>query len=71
MRKIDVTTAKKIADRKGLVPSRVIGTEGVQLSTGSNDHLEEVSWEDFERALATRKLAIYEQGGWLKIMRGH
>jgi len=69
MRKIDVTAAKEIADRKGLQPSRVAGTTGVQLTSGHNGHLESVSWEEFERTLATRQLAIYEHSGWLKIMR--
>ncbi len=69
MRKVDLTTAKTIANTKGLLPSRVIGTSGLQFSGGHNANLEPVSWEEFEGSINSRGLAIYEQGGWLKLMR--
>lgn len=69
MEKIDLGKAKVIAKTKGLSPGKVKGTEGVQFTKGKNDRLTVISWEDFEAILAQRKLAIYESGGWMKIMK--
>ena len=60
--------AKKIADNKGLKPGRVKGTDGVQFTKGKNQRLDVITWDEFEAALKKRKLAIYESGGWMKIM---
>ena len=68
MELIDVAKAKQIAKTKGLKPGRVKGTEGIQFTKGSNNRLEVISWTDFEKILKKRKLAIYESGGWMKIM---
>ena len=68
MEKIDFAKAKKIALTKGLKPGKVKGTEGVQFTKGSNNRLDVISWEEFEAALSKRGLAIYESGGWMKIM---
>jgi hypothetical protein len=68
MRSISVGEAKKIAEKKGLKPGRVKGTDGVQFTKGKNARLETISWDDFEKTLAKRKLAVYESGGWMKIM---
>jgi len=69
MEKIDFAKAKKIALTKGLKPGKVKGTEGVQFTKGSNNRLDVISWEEFEAALSKRGLAIYESGGWMKIMK--
>ncbi len=69
MEKITLKKAKFIAKRKGLKPGRVKGTEGVQFTKGKNDRLEIISWEEFEATLKKRNLAIYESGGWMKIMK--
>ena len=55
--------------KKGLKPGRVKGTNGIQFTKGSNARLEIVSWEDFEKTLGKRGLAVYESGGWMKIMK--
>jgi hypothetical protein len=68
MEKIDLGKAKLIAANKGLKPGKVKGTEGVQFTKGENDRLSIISWNDFEDILKKRKLAIYESGGWMKIM---
>ena len=68
MEPISLDKAKQIAKTKGLKPGRVKGTEGIQFTKGSNNRLEVISWADFEKILKKRKLAIYESGGWMKIM---
>ena len=69
MEKISVDKAKSIASKKGLKPGRVKGTSGVQFTKGKNPRLEIISWDDFESTLGKRKLAVYESGGWMKIMK--
>ena len=69
MEPISMEKAKKIADNKGLKPGRVKGTEGVQFTKGKNQRLDVITWDEFEAALKKRKLAIYESGGWMKIMK--
>lgn len=68
MEHIGIAKAKKIAKTKGLKPGKVKGTEGIQFTKGGNDRLEVITWTEFERLLGERKLAIYESGGWMKIM---
>ena len=58
-----------IARNKGLKPGKVKGTEGVQFTKGKNNRLDVITWEEFESILAKRGLAIYESGGWMKIMK--
>lgn len=68
MEKIDISKAKAIAKNKGLKPGRVKGTEGVQFTKGKNNRLDVITWDEFEEILKKRNLAIYESGGWMKIM---
>jgi len=69
MDKIDIDKAKTIAKNKGLVPGKVKGTNGVQFTKGKNQRLDTIEWAEFEKILKERKLAIYESGGWMKIMK--
>jgi sugar phosphate isomerase/epimerase len=69
MDRIDFGKAQMIARAKGLQPGRVKGTEGVQFTKGDNERLSIISWDEFEEALEERGLAIYESGGWMKIMK--
>jgi hypothetical protein len=69
MEKIDIAKAKQIALNKGLKPGKVKGTSGVQFTKGNNDRLSVIAWDEFETILKQRKLAIYESGGWMKIMK--
>ena len=72
MDQITVKKAKEIAKKKGLKPGRVKTTKsGVQLTKGQNMNVEVISWDQFEKDLKQRGLAIYESGGWLKIMKKH
>ena len=69
MEKITFAKAKTIAMNKGLKPGNVKGTEGIQFTKGTNKRLDVISWEEFEAALNKRGLAVYESGGWMKIMK--
>jgi len=69
MEEIDLDKAKNIAKRKGLRPGRVKGTNGVQFTKGRNPRLETIEWDEFEKTLKRRRLAVYESGGWMKIMK--
>lgn len=69
MELIDLDMAKNIAKRKGLKPGRVKGTNGVQFTKGRNPRLETIDWDEFESTLKSRRLAVYESGGWMKIMK--
>jgi len=68
MEKIGIDKARIIASNKGLKPGRVKGTQGVQFTKGKNNRLDVIAWDDFEAALKQRNLAVYESGGWMKIM---
>ena len=69
MERISTDKAKQIAKIKGLQPGLVKGTQGVQFTKGKNNRLQVIGWDDFEKALVTRNLGVYESGGWLKIMK--
>ncbi|MEF8873166.1 MAG: hypothetical protein V5A88_00680 [Candidatus Thermoplasmatota archaeon] len=68
MEKISVRKAKEIAKSKDLQPGLVKGTDGVQFTKGNNDRIKTISWDEFERKLDERNLAVFESGGWMKIM---
>lgn len=69
MEPISVEKAIEIAQKKGLKPGRVKGTDGIQFTKGRNDRLEIIDWDEFRRTLNKRRLQVYESGGWMKIMK--
>ena len=69
MDKIDITKAKSIAKNKGLSPGKVKGTDGIQFTKGKNSRVEVCTWDEFESIIKKRNLAIYESGGWMKLMK--
>ncbi len=69
MEPISLDKAKAIAKNRGLKPGRVKGIQGVQFTKGDNERIEVISWPEFEKALDKRGLAVYESGGWMKIMK--
>ncbi len=69
MKKISVDKAQEIATKKGLKPGLVKGTDGIQFTKGNNPRLETIDWGEFKNKLAERNLAVYESGGWMKIMK--
>ena len=69
MEKISVDKAREIAENKDLQPAIVKGTDGIQFTKGNNPRLKEIDWDDFREKLDDRGLAVYESGGWMKIMK--
>lgn len=68
MKKIDIKKALEIAKKKNLKPGIVIGTNIIQFTKGNNKRINLIEWEEFEKIMKNRKLAIYESNGWMKIM---
>lgn len=69
LRQIDFVTARRIADEKGLRPAKVKGTVTLRFSRADNDRMDFITWDEFERVANSRRLAVYESGGWMKLMR--
>ena len=69
LRQIDFETARRIAEEKGLRPAKVKGTATLRFSKADNDRMDFITWDEFERAASSRRLAVYESGGWMKLMR--
>jgi hypothetical protein len=69
MEAISVDKAMEIAKKKGIKPGRVKGTRGIQFTNGRNSRLEIIDWDEFKSTLSKRRLAVYESGGWMKIMK--
>ena len=67
--KIAFAKAKTIAEKKGLKPGKVKGTNGIQFTKGNNNRLDVIGWDEFEKLLNQRGLAVYESAGWMKIMK--
>ncbi|OGS48541.1 MAG: hypothetical protein A3K68_00910 [Euryarchaeota archaeon RBG_16_68_13] len=71
LREISFETARKIADEKGLHPSKVKGTNTLRFSKKDSEKLQVITWEEFEDTASSRRLAVYESGGWMKLMTKH
>ena len=69
MERIDIKKAQTIAKNKGLSPGRVKGTKSLQFTKGGNAKLETITWEEFSKCLEERGLAIYEDSGFMRIMK--
>lgn len=69
MNQINFEKARTLAEKKNLKPGRVKGTHGIQFTKGGNSRIEIIDWTTFENTLNTRKLAVYESGGFMKIMK--
>lgn len=69
MNQIDAAKAQKIAQKVGLVPARVRGTDVVQLTRKTGGRFDTITWNDFYTSLEKRGLHVYESHGWLKIMK--
>lgn len=62
---IGLDKVKTLAEKKGLKPARVKGTDGISLTKG-NTRMDIITWDDFTASLKRRGLAVYESGGWMK-----
>lgn len=69
LREIDFETARQIAEDKGLRPARVKGTSTLRFSRADNERMDFITWDEFEKVAVARRLAVYEGGGWMKLMR--
>ena len=71
MNKISVSDLKKIAKDYDLKPCKIKGSEVVQIRKNPSDKYEDISWEEFERALKSKNLAVYKatESDFLKIMK--
>jgi hypothetical protein len=69
LRQIDFETARRIAEAKGLRPAKVKGTVTLRFSKADNDKMDFITWDEFERVAGSRRLAVYEGGGWMKLMK--
>lgn len=69
MEPIDVDKAQSIAQKKGLKPARVKGTEIIQFTREGGSRFEIIQWPDFQSALDQRGLQVFESSGWMKIMK--
>ena len=69
MDKISLDKAKTIAEKKGLKPGKVKGLTTLQFTKGSSSKVEIITWDEFEKGLKAKKLAVYESNGWMKLMR--
>jgi hypothetical protein len=71
LKEISFEYARQIASVKGLQPSKVRGTSTLRFTKGSSDKLQVITWDEFVRTANNRNLAVYESGGWMKLMRKH
>ncbi len=71
MRRLGFEEVKQIAEKYGLRPSRIKGTNVVNIRKHSNQKMEDIAWPDFERILQERGLAVFkaETSDFLKIMK--
>jgi len=71
MQKIDLEEVKEIAEEYDLKPAKTKGSDVVNIRKKPNDNLEDISWDEFERILEKRGLAVYkaEDSDFLKIMK--
>jgi hypothetical protein len=68
---IDLEELKKVAKRYGLRPSKVKGEEVVNIRKTASDRHEDISWEEFDKVLKKRGLAVYkdDKSDFIKIMK--
>jgi len=68
LREITFEAARRIAAEKGLQPSKVKGANVLRFSKNPSEKLEVITWDEFEKTAVSRRLAVYESGGWMKLM---
>jgi hypothetical protein len=69
LQEISVDKAKEIANKTGLKPAKVKGTEIVRFMKNPRATLQEIDWDEFESIMKKNKLVIYASGTWMKIMK--
>src|SRR5436190_21166832 len=69
LKEISFEYARQIATVKGLRPSKVKGTNTLRFSKAGSEKLQVISWDEFEKTASSRNRAVFESGGWMKLMR--
>lgn len=67
--KIDMKTARKICDQKGLIPVRIQGTDIVHIGKRTRLDVVQISWDEFEKILEKKNFGIFEHKGFMRIMK--
>jgi len=69
--KISIEKVKEIAEEYDLKPAKTKGSNVVNIRVKPNENLEDISWEEFEKILQEKGLAVYkaEDSDFLKIMK--
>lgn len=64
-------TMKKIAKQYDLHVCKITGSEVVQIRKNPSDNIVDICWDEFEKILNSKGLAIYkaEQSDFLKTMK--
>lgn len=67
----DMKEIRQWCEKKKLKPGRIIGTStGVMLTDTTKKRFEVISFDEFERILKEKGLAVYgTEEGWMKIMK--
>jgi len=71
MKKITIEELKKIAKQYDLHVCKIKGSEVVQIRKNPSDNIVDIGWDEFEKTLKSKGLAIYkaEESDFLKIMK--
>jgi len=71
MIKITIEQMKALAKKYKLHASRVKGEEVIAIRKHPSDRFEDISWEEFEKIMKKRKLAIYKatESDFIKLMK--
>ena len=67
MKRITLEEAKKLAERRGLKPARLKGTEIISFVRDYGTRYAPLSWEELEKLVKENEGEIYESNGWIKI----
>ncbi len=61
---------KEVAEKKGLIPGIVKGTEdGIQFANPDSNRVNETEWETFFEIMDKKDLSVYgTEEGWMKIL---
>ncbi len=69
MEKLSREEAIRNAERYGLRPVKIRGSDVVQLAKNMGEKFVEISWDEFFRVLEEKHLAVYiSRGGYMKIL---
>jgi hypothetical protein len=67
LKRITLEEAKKLAERRGLKPARLKGTEIISFVRDYGTRYAPLSWEELEKLVKENEGEIYESNGWIKI----